>query len=75
MGNAPGDHPGMSSPDTNPTRWLAGILIGVILTALGGLSGVVLRHEGIIGRWEGQLDTIQRSLERMEQKVDNLLKR
>lgn len=56
----------------NRAQWLAGILFGVILSAISWLCGVVMRHEGSIGRWDGQLETIQRGLERLEHKVDDI---
>lgn len=52
-------------------RWWAGIFVGFVLSALGWLANVAVRHEGTLGRWDGQLETIQRSVERIENKLDH----
>lgn len=52
------------------SRWLIGILVGFVLSALGGLGSVAMRHEGAIGRWDGRLEAIQHVLERIENKLD-----
>lgn len=54
---------------------LAVLLVGTILTTLGGVGGIVLRHEGEINRWQGHLEILQRTLERMEAKIDAIGKK
>ena len=53
-------------------RWLLGLLFSVIFGTLGWLSGVVMHHEGAIGRWDSKIENISHTLERLEQKMDEL---
>lgn len=53
-------------------RWWAAIFVGFVLSAFGTIGGVLLRHEGTLGRSEGQLETIQRAVDRVESKLDEL---
>lgn len=56
----------------NSGRWWAGIFVGFVLSALGALSSIAMRHEGTLGRWGANLETIQRSIERIEGKLDEV---
>lgn len=58
----------------HPVRWLAGILIGIVLSSLSGLGMIALRHEGQISSWGARIDEVKHVLERMERKLDQSLK-
>lgn len=59
---------------TSAARWLAGILIGFVLTSIGGLSGVQLVHERRISSIETRQEDAREQLGRIEHKLDVLLK-
>ena len=65
---ANGDH-----ASGNGVRWLAGILIGLVLSALSSLGAIALRHEGAIAANTERQQGEQQQMDRMERKLDRAL--
>ena len=55
------------------SKWLARVVLGAILSSLGGLATLGLVHERRISTIEAQQEDARSQLDRIERKLDRLL--
>lgn len=67
----------MSAPtETSPSdvaKWLAGIIVTSVLSALAALGGNAMSHEHRLSALETRVEDYRQQLERIERKLDRAL--
>ncbi|MCG3127381.1 MAG: hypothetical protein CHACPFDD_02241 [Phycisphaerae bacterium] len=69
------DAPPINGSARQKLAWLLGILLTVILILVLGSGAMLLRHDSKIAVHETRLDGVERTLARIETKLDRLLER
>jgi hypothetical protein len=69
------DAPPINGSARQKLAWLLGVLLTVILILVLGSGAMLLRHDSKIAVHETRLDGVERTLARIETKLDRLLER
>ena len=69
------DAPPINGNARQKLAWLLGVLLTVILILVLGSGAMLLRHDSKIAVHETRLDGVERTLGRIETKLDRLLER
>jgi hypothetical protein len=69
------DAPPINGNARQKLAWLLGVLLTVILILVLGSGAMLLRHDSKIAVHETRLDGVERTLARIETKLDRLLER
>lgn len=69
------DAPPINGSARQKLSWLLGVLLTVILILVLGSGAMLLRHDSKIAVQETRIDGVERTLARIEAKLDRLLER
>ncbi|MBW7905470.1 MAG: hypothetical protein LC135_03150 [Phycisphaerae bacterium] len=69
------DAPPINGSARQKLSWLLGVLLTVILILVLGSGAMLLRHDSKIAVHDTRIETVERTLGRIEAKLDRLLER